>query len=104
MMNDATTAALGEISEIHSTRPVYRHDGSDDHRRVPDCTGCVVSGHYCPVCGDSADPVATNTYACRTAEIVAGVLMADLLGDLPESIATIAAETDVDDLAGGRRG
>lgn len=91
MMDERTTIALGEISEIHSTRPVYRHAGSDDHRRVPDCTGCTVSGHYCPLCGDSADPVPTNVYACRTAEIVAAVLMRDLLGDLPEAAAEIAA-------------
>lgn len=111
-MDERTTIALGEIAELHTTVPVYpeapcsevAHRGFTEGWSTTDdmteqiCKMCRPVGHYCQVCGDSGAPVPTNVYACRTSEIVAAILMRDLLGDLPEAAATIAEQTDPVDM------
>lgn len=91
---DELVAALGQIAELHATRPVYplvdechnpTHDHDDGDAIESDegdmvCTASRPVGHDCPVCTSiDDDPVPLDTFACRTAELAALALMRETL-------------------------
>lgn len=75
---DELVVALGQIAELHRSRPVYPAGRSIADPSSPNDRPI---GHHCPTCGDPDDDTATplEEFACRTAELAALALMRETL-------------------------